>query len=79
LKSAHDREAPAGVLAYNERAVGLEQAIRIFGIDNQICKVKRTPHHPVAFVAFVPCRATIVRNEKRAVGRFDETVNALCI
>ena len=79
LKSAHGREALARVLAHDERAVSLEKAVRILRIDDQVREVKRTPNHPVALVAFVPGRAAIIRNEERAVGRFDEAINALRI
>src|SRR5206468_2681858 len=38
-----------------------------------------TPNHPLALVALVPCHATVIGNEQRAVRRFDETVNTLGI
>jgi hypothetical protein len=79
LKAADHGKALAGVLTQNERAIGLEKAIRIFRIHNQVREVKRAPHHPIAFIALVPRHSAVVRNEERAVGGFYEGVDALCI
>ena len=68
LKTTDDRKAPARVFAQNQSAVGFEYAIRIFWIDDKSCEVERTPHHPITFVALVPCHAAIVGNKQRAIG-----------
>ena len=66
---AADRgEAFPRVLANDHRAVGLENAVRIFRIDDQIGEIKRTPDHPLTLVALVPGAAAIIGNEERAVG-----------
>src|SRR4029077_5643081 len=79
LKTAHHREAFPAILADNECSVGLEQAVWIFWIDDQIREVERTPYHPLALVTLFPCHPAVVRNEKRAIRRFDKGVNALRI
>ena len=79
LESPHHRETFSPVLAQDQRAVGLEHAVRIFGIDNQVCEVKRPPDHPITLVAFVPRCAAVVGNVERAIGRLDESVNAFRI
>ena len=53
-KPPTDGETLAAVFAQDQRAVGLENAIRIFRIDDQVREIKRTPDHPVALVALVP-------------------------
>ena len=77
LKTAHDRKALAGVLAHNQRAVSLEQAVRIFGINDQVREIERSPDHPLAFITFLPCRAAVIGNEQRALRRLDKCVDAL--
>ena len=75
-ESSDDCETFARVFADNQRAVGLEHAIWIFRIDNEIRKIEWPPHHPLAFVALVPRHPAVVGTEQRAVRRFDESVNA---
>src|SRR5207302_7920813 len=79
LKTADCGEAFAAVFTQNQRAVGFENTIGIFWIDNQPREIKRTPHHPIAFVALLPGRAAVIRNKQRARRRFDKTVNAFWI
>ena len=79
LETADDGKAFARVFAQNQWAVGLEDAVRIFRIDDQVREIERTPDHPVALVAFVPRRAGVIGNEERAVSGFDKTINALRI
>src|SRR5213078_2799925 len=76
-ESAHDREALAGVFTHDERPVRLENAVRIFRIDDQLREIKRTPDHPAAFIALVPGRAAVIGNEERAVARFDDAIDSL--
>src|SRR5205823_12360510 len=76
-ESAHHRETFSSVLADNQRAVGLEHAVWIFGIHDQIREVERTPYHPLALVTLFPCHPAIIGNEQRAIRRFDKSINAL--
>ena len=76
LETADDGEALAGVFAQDQRSVGLEDAIRILRINDQVREVERTPDHPIAFVALIPGRAAVVGDKERAVGGFDKSVNA---
>ena len=77
LKTAHDRKALAGVLAHNQRAVGLEQAVRIIGINDEVREIERSPDHPLAFITFLPSRAAVIGNEQRALRRLDKRIDAL--
>ena len=79
VEAADRGETFAAVFTQNERAVRFENAIRIFWIDGQVREIKRAPDHPVAFVALRPRLSAIIGNKERAVGRFDEGVNALRI
>ncbi len=67
------------VLAQDQLPVRLEDAVRIFRIDDQFGEVERTPDHPGALVALVPGRAAVIGNKERAIGGFDKSVNPLCI
>ena len=60
LKAAHRRKAFTRILAHNQRAIGLEHAVWIFWIDNQVREVKRAPYHPLAFVTLLPRQAGII-------------------
>src|SRR5215211_3754826 len=77
LKTANDRKAFPSVFTHNECSIGLEQAVRIFRVNYQLREVERSPHHPLAFIALLPCRAAIIGNEQSALGRLDKRVNAL--
>ena len=66
-EAADHRKALAAVFAENQRAIGLEHAIGIFRVDDQVRKIKRTPNHPVALVPLCPGLSTIVGNVESAV------------
>ena len=68
VESADGGETFAAVFTHDQRAVGLEKAIGIFRIDDQVGEIKRAPNHPGALVAPVPGRATVIGNKERAVG-----------
>src|SRR5947207_15637075 len=63
LKTTDLGKAFSAVVAHNQCAVRLKQAVWIFGIDDEIREVERTPDHPRAFVAFLACPAAIVGNK----------------
>ena len=46
--------------AHNQRAVSLENAVRVFGINDQVREIERSPDHPLAFITFLPCRAAVI-------------------
>src|SRR5205807_3003477 len=77
LKSADYRETFASVFTQDQSAVRFENTIGIFWIDNQPREIEGPPNHPITFVALLPGYAAIIRNEERARGRFDQTVNPL--
>src|SRR5215471_19659628 len=77
LETAYYRKALSAVLADNQRPIRLKQPVWVFGINNQVGKVERTPDHPLTFIAFLPRRAAVVRNKQCALWRFDKRVNAL--
>ena len=76
LETANHSETLSAIFTQNQRAVGLEKPVGIFWIDNQPREIKRTPHHPIAFVALLPGRAAIIGNEQRARRRLHKTINA---
>ena len=77
LKTAYYRKTFACVLADNQCSVGLEEAVRILWIHNEIREVERAPYHPLALVALVPGHSAVIGNEQRALWRFDKHINAL--
>ena len=78
-EAANHGEAFARVLANNQRAISLEYAVGILWIDNQVRKIKRPPHHPLALVSLLPRHAAIVGNKQGAIRRFHKSVNPLGI
>src|SRR5262245_11443152 len=74
-ESANHSATLARVLAQNQRTISLEYTVRIFGIDNQVRKVKRAPHHPLTLISLLPGRAAVVRDKERAIGRFHKSVD----
>ena len=74
VEAADDREALAAVLGEDQVAVGLEDALGVPGIDDQVGEVERPPHHPLTLVAPLPAVAAVVRDEEPGVGRLDEGV-----
>ena len=56
-------EALATVLAHDEIAVGLVEAIGILRIDDEFGEVERSPYHPLALVAALPGAATVMRDQ----------------
>ncbi len=79
VESADGGEALAAVLTQDQGAIGLENAIGIFRVHDQVGEIKRAPDHPLALVALVPGLPAVVGDEERAVGRFDEGINPLRI
>src|SRR5256885_5465137 len=59
LEPAYGRETLAAVLADNECPIGLEQAVGVFLVHNENCKIKWTPHHPLTPVALFPRLAAV--------------------
>ena len=78
-ETANRGEALAAVLAQDERAISLEDAIGILRVNDQVGKVERAPDHPLALVALVARSAAVVGNKERALGRLDKSVDALRI
>src|SRR4029078_8397092 len=60
-------EGLAAVLALDQREIGLEQAIGIGRIDNEIGEVRRPPYHRLAVVAAIPGLAAVVGTVQRAL------------
>ena len=54
VEAADRSEALAAVLAQDECAVSLEDAVGIFRVDDEVRKVERAPDHPLALVALRP-------------------------
>src|SRR6478672_9982906 len=48
------RKAFPCILANNHRTIGLEDAIRVLRVDDQIREIKWAPDHPLALVPLVP-------------------------
>jgi hypothetical protein len=68
VESTDDREALPAVLTQDQLPVHLEDAVRIFWVNDHFCEIKRTPDHPGALVALFPGGAAVIGNEERAVG-----------
>src|SRR5438105_3449047 len=79
LETTHRGEAFAAIFAHDHRPVSLEKAIWLFWVNDQVRKVKRTPNHPVTLIALRPGLPAVVGDIERAIGRLNETVNALCV
>ena len=77
VEAADRREAPAAVVAGDQRAVGLEEVLRILRVDDQVRKVERAPDHPLALVALLPGGAAVVGDEQRGVDGLDERIDRL--
>src|SRR5882672_1605173 len=68
-------ETLAAIFAHDEYEVGFVQFVFVFRIDQQVCKIKRPPHHPTAAVAFFPSLAAVGGTKQGAAIRFDERIN----
>ena len=79
LKSAYYSKTFTAVLTDDQGAVGLEQSVWIFWIDNKIREVKGAPYHPLTLVALLPRHPAVIGNEQGALRRFYKSVNALRI
>src|SRR5439155_27090357 len=53
-KTANHRKTFPAVFADDQSSITLEDAVRIFWINNQLRKVQRAPYHPLALATPVP-------------------------
>src|SRR5215831_16914918 len=77
LKAADRGETLPTVLAQNQDPIRLKNTIWILRVDRQVRKIKRAPYHPLALVALFPGQAAVVGYKKRAIRRFDKTIDPL--
>src|SRR5258707_5529480 len=66
----HGIEALAAVHALQQDEIGLENFVLVFGIDNKVRKVKRTPHQILAGIKAYPFLAALIEAQEHAVLRF---------
>src|ERR1700675_301701 len=53
-------ETLAAIFTHDQHKIGLINFIFVFGIDDQVAKIERAPHHPIAAVALLPGLSSIV-------------------
>src|ERR1700716_42768 len=74
---ADPAEALAAIRADDQRTIGLEDAIFILWINDEIGKIEWTPDHSLAAIAHLPRASSVTRAIERILWRncFDECVD----
>ena len=72
-------EAFSAVAAHDQAEVRLINFVFVLGVDDQVGKIKRTPHHQLAAVTLLPGFSAILGAKQRAAIGFDQGIHDIRI